>query len=59
MTVAFTVGSDGKVSSASASGMNDKKLDACVVDQLLGTWIAIPDGPGISVSYPLTFAPPP
>ncbi len=57
--VAFTYGHDGKVISASASGMNDKDFELCVANTIKRSTFVSTDAPQVSVSYPITFAPPP
>lgn len=58
LTVDFTIGADGKVSTATAKGVH-ANLETCVANAIKAIEFPKPKTPGdVTVSYPLTFKPP-
>lgn len=57
LTVAFTYGGDGRVSTTSVSGMKNVELESCIAGVFKAMTFAEPGGSKASVSYPISFAP--
>lgn len=58
VTTKLTIGSNGAVTSAKASGMNDKNVESCVVQVIKGIEFPKPkDGAPVAVTFPITFRP--
>jgi hypothetical protein len=56
----FTIGRDGQVTQATASGMPDTpEIASCVADALRQTTFPRPEGDSLQLVYPLMFVPEP
>jgi tetratricopeptide (TPR) repeat protein len=57
ISVRFMIGRDGSVSSASAEGMPDAEMNACVARSFGGLAFPQPEGGVVTVVYPILFSP--
>jgi Ca-activated chloride channel family protein len=58
VTAHFTVSASGRVQGASATGLGDREVDACIVKVIESIeFPAVPDGTPTAVNYPFTLVP--
>ncbi|MEZ4442597.1 MAG: VIT domain-containing protein [Polyangiaceae bacterium] len=53
----FVIGRDGSVANATAEGMGDRAMEACVAAAFRALSFPVPEGGIVTVSYPIVFQP--